>query len=261
MGYSKDDTKNQTPTRNPTLVTDIKRAIELALDEGGWSRIGHSENPKVTISENKRLKGDSGMYWPVNLAVTDGKEKPYMVIYCVDSTASKDFENTLTKAAAACQDLYFMDAPMVLVVRKDKHKKRNSKLLPARYHELFSINHVDVIPWNPKHAFELVAALLHRLRHNHKKMQGIKSVKDAANNLTEKYPDLFADHMQIPKKTDCLELLHQIKEYDPHFHYGEIIKDVLSQEGVCQSLIGSQLSLISDAKLEKLLKQYYQQQE
>jgi hypothetical protein len=172
-----------------------------------------------------------------------------------------DTENRLAKVAAATPDLYSMDAPIMLAVnREERHGNQNNKLLPLGYERLFDSVHVDVIEWNPEHAFELILDLLLRLRRQHHSIHGMKSVRDTVKNLTEKYPDLFADQRQIPKKTNCLELLQQIKQYDLHQNFGEIIKNVLSQEGICQSLVGAKLNSISDSKLEKLLREYLEQQ-
>jgi hypothetical protein len=54
--------------------------------------------------------------------------------------------------------------------------------------------------------------------------------------------------------------LQQIKQSDLHQNFGEIIKDVLSQDGICQSLVGTKLNSISDSKLEKLPREYFGQQ-
>jgi hypothetical protein len=98
-----EDTKNQTTNTSSALIADVKNTIQLVLDESGRSRIGrNSENPMVAISENKRLEGDLGMQWTINLTVIDNKEKPFLIICCIDFTASKETENALTKTEAAC---------------------------------------------------------------------------------------------------------------------------------------------------------------
>ena len=242
-------TRIQSPQHKSALVTNVKQATQLALDEAGWSGNTHANKSKVMVSENKKLEGDSGMRWTVDLAVIDCKEKPIAIIFCIDF--SSNIDNLLNKAAAACQDLYSIDALIALVIRKGDKRP----LAPTGYDKLFASAHVQIIQWNPKRALELAIDILHKLRRRHPRVHG-KSIVQTAKSLAAKYPDLFIDNRQMPKKTDCLELLHLIKECDLHQNFGEIIKDALSQDGTCQSLVGTRLTSITDAKLESLLKEY-----
>src|SRR5207249_344149 len=151
--------------------------------------------------KGRRVQGESGIRWTVDLAVIDESRKssePYAVVTCLDladpSTISEP-RGTIDRIAALSQDLRYGDALQFLVVRTEGSAASESKpILPFRYNQLFDNSGVMTIPWNPKYTLQLVRELLYEIRRRYDgPISGIRSVNDIARILAKKYPALFID--------------------------------------------------------------------
>ncbi len=155
------------------LVEKVKSAIQMALDESNWSMLKTNNKPRVKISENQKVQGNSGMVWTADLAIHDGSTKrpgtQYVIIQCIDfdDVTSMSKRAPLDRSAAYFQDLDLSHCALFLVCVNSKARSLGQPLVPLGYGRILENHDVKIIEWNSGSSLEFVAQLLNELWNRH----------------------------------------------------------------------------------------------
>ena len=258
------------------LIKDVRKSIELALDESGWSGKKDKASLRIAVVKNKKFEGEAGIRWTADLALVECRsakspeKDPYAIIFCLDLSSIKsqvEVRNSLNEIGIRLYDLcYFAGTLKLLIVKDDKKAgEKDRVLIPSDYGRLFAGVSVRVMEWTSANALDIAVKLLHKIKRLHfaSKNSSKKSIDETMAILVSKHPQLFElgyKRRHILQDTRCVELLNHIKVQDPIFSFGEIIQAAMLQSVSCKSLIGAYLEEVDDKKFEKLLKKYLARQ-
>jgi hypothetical protein len=243
-----------------SLVEDVKRAIDLTLEESNWAK-SSSKAKGIKVLENQTIRGDSGLAWTPDLLIP-GKSSSDIccAIFCIDIARQPRIEAPFDRALAACQDLDYIASIRAVIVNDDKDAYPNaSRKLVSQYKRLFASNDDDikVLDWTPMNFCDIALQILSELRGIHPNRRGIKTVDDTMLSLAQKQPDLFGEYLdQASQKTRVIELLQKIKESHPDMSFGKILGRAFASRDICELSLPFQLHRITDKGLEEMLSDF-----